>query len=58
MRIRSSQAWRYGVPVTALFSEPDFGGETPGAPWAPDLARAMVDFGIGGGTLFHWAEVW
>jgi transcriptional regulator with XRE-family HTH domain len=36
-----------GVPVTALFSEPDFGGETPGAPWAPALARAMVDFGIG-----------
>jgi transcriptional regulator with XRE-family HTH domain len=36
-----------GVPVSALFSEPDFGTETPGAPWAPALARAMVDFGTG-----------
>jgi hypothetical protein len=35
-----------GVPVSALFSEPDL-GEPAGAPWAPELARAMVDFGIG-----------
>ena len=34
-----------GVPVSSLFSEPDFGGEAPGHPAAPALARAMVEVG-------------
>jgi transcriptional regulator with XRE-family HTH domain len=32
------------VPISALFSEPEFGGEAAAMPSTSDLARAMIDF--------------
>jgi transcriptional regulator with XRE-family HTH domain len=37
-----------GQPVSALLSEPSFGGEDPRSPWGPALARALVDTGWAG----------
>src|SRR2546430_13671224 len=35
------------VPISALFSEPEFGSEAVASPSTSELARAMVDFSTG-----------